>query len=539
MRVSTVSDQLSEGYDDLERLIAARVQAATGPLFTTNAENLMDMYLSNVPSERRQHYTCNHCRRFIDRFGGLVRITPEGNAVPIMWEGEPVPQFFQPVAQALSNAVRKAKVTGVFLSSEAVWGVPENVPGPGSKYQGQRWSHLSGQNPSVWTSKVKTADQTMAEKLEDHGILCRSLAEYSIDAIREAVRVLESDALGRSEKAIGIGKWFLALSEMWGTVKGTAKSNRLWLAVATAPPGFCHVKNTVIGTLMDDVVAGMSFDDVSRRWAAKMHPLAYQRPQVLKTGQIEAAEKLIEMLGARASLSRRYATLADVKSVWRPSALKAEEQTDGVFAHLRDKAKDGARSVTPLLLPPKKTSWLKFAFDVLPMANKIELLVPSGPSGFFGLVTATDMGAPPILQWDFAEQRNPVSWYVYVSGSMASNWNLAAGRYTPLTSVSYTPPHWFQPEKFAHHVQGVMLAIEGCRDVRHTVGGGLFPENLRTEFREARSAIEAHSQAAAIVGKEDGNANGLCFRSGTDGWNCNLRVTTGGVVSDFVLDRWE
>ncbi len=167
--------------------------------------------------------------------------------------------------------------------------------------------------------------------------------------------------------------------------------------------------------------------------------------------------------------------------------------------------------------------------------------MPSGPSGFFGLVTAADMDAPPILQWDGLDgPRNPVSCYFYNGGSLAINWNLPAGRYASLVSVSYKPPHWYDAKLFAHQEQGVMLAIEGCRDVRHTAGGGLFPETLRTEFREARSAIEAHSNAATIAGKDDGDqANGLCFAPGKDGWNCNLRVTTNGAESEFILDRWE
>src|SRR5207253_1562968 len=45
----------------------------------------------------------------------------------------------------------------------------------------------------------------------------------------------------------------------------------------------------------------------------------------------------------------------------------------------------------------------------------IELQVPGSSGHFMALITATRPEAPPILQWDSEERRNPVSWY-YHSG---------------------------------------------------------------------------------------------------------------------------
>lgn len=53
----------------------------------------------------------------------------------------------------------------------------------------------------------------------------------------------------------------------------------------------------MIGTLLDDIASGMSFDSVSRRFAEKMHPLQYQRPQAAPSaGNIAQAEKIVEKL---------------------------------------------------------------------------------------------------------------------------------------------------------------------------------------------------------------------------------------------------
>jgi hypothetical protein len=52
-------------------------------------------------------------------------------------------------------------------------------------------------------------------------------------------------------------------------------------------------------------------------------------------------------------------------------------------------------------------TWEKFARTMLPEALSIEAQVPAGPERFMALVTAANADAPPILQWDAEERRNP------------------------------------------------------------------------------------------------------------------------------------
>lgn len=76
MLTSTVATRTESdpSYSEFERLIANRVASLRGPLFTTNADGLFDAYLSGIPEERRQHYNCQCCKRFITNYGGLVTI---------------------------------------------------------------------------------------------------------------------------------------------------------------------------------------------------------------------------------------------------------------------------------------------------------------------------------------------------------------------------------------------------------------------------------------------------------------------------------
>ena len=67
-----------DGYEELlsgiRREFQKCVKDGAEPLFTTNVSGLYDVLLQNIPAEARQHYNCNACRHFVNRYGGLVKI---------------------------------------------------------------------------------------------------------------------------------------------------------------------------------------------------------------------------------------------------------------------------------------------------------------------------------------------------------------------------------------------------------------------------------------------------------------------------------
>ena len=527
-----------DGYPRLEELVRGRV-AGLGkePLFTTDAEGLFAAYLESLPPERRQHYNCHACRSFLDKFGGLTWINEEGEAYPVLWDEYQVPEFFAQAVGEVRRRVSAAKVTGVFYSSEKVWGRPE-TPDP---KRGVAWTHLAAVNPYLFAHPLKNASQVVAERREDFKMILGALDDYPQGVVEEAVRVLSADALTRSEKALGVAEWFLGLHQ---AVKSTSDSRRsrniVWRAVATAPPGFAHVRSTVISTLLSDIVAGLPYESVRRRWAEKLHPLQYQRPSAAPSeGAIDQAEKAFEKLGAGRSLLRRYASLADVLvKLWVPQPPLVEEQKEsgGLFSHLRS----GSQEIKRLELPSKVMTWEKFRATILPGCKILEVQVPAH-GNFYGLVTAEDPESPPILQWDglAGYPRNPVSWYVYNGGSSSANW--MAGWTHPVstwikaTAVFPGPSEWQEPEKFTHQSQRICFALEGCRDASWERSGlGIFPECLKAEYHAFRAVIEAHSRKGKISDYETGNANGLLLQRGD---NALLTVRADGIV--YTLDRWE
>jgi hypothetical protein len=511
--------------------------AATNPLFTVSTDGLWELYLEAFQEHSRQYHNCNTCRAFVERFGGLVTIDEYGQKTSAVWGHDAAAgTAYQVPFTALRTAVENATstVNGVFLSSEKRLG--EQRKGRRDKARPESannvWSHLFVDLPDevVFRSRLLTAGQAMAEKREDWKTVSRALSEFSLPLLDQALELLRSDALYRSEKVLGPVQWLRDLKAATEESRNNrVRRNLIWRAIATAPAGFCHPRSSVAGTLLEDLGRG-DFEFAARRFKAKMHPLQYQRPQAApSTGQVEAAEKLVEKLGIARSLERRFARLDEIQTFWTPRDEEADAPRDGVFGHLKPGAK--REQVT---VPAKPITWEKFEATVLPGAKCIEVLAP-GYGNYCAFLTALHDDAPPIHQWDSEERRNPFSLYVYHGGSGAAQWGIVPG-WAEVAALSRRPCQW--QEGFGHHSKGVLLVLRGCVDSQENQGNALFPETLRSELHGARPVIEAYSRAAKIHGRDQASACGLMVSSETR--NVSVRVHgNAGVVSSYTIDRWE
>ena len=531
--VRTPADRPYDGYEHLEAGIRESFEDALGPdnkepLFFTNVENLYDIFLDYIPEEARQHYNCNACRNFVNRYGGLVTIDDDGYTYPAMWNFV-YPEFFSDAIVAVFDVVKKAIVTGVFIPSERHLGVARTGI----------WTHMSVDVPKniLHNSKLNTAHQVEAEKDESYRMLARAIRKYKISTIENAVSLLRTGVLYRSEKFLGIVEWFL-------DVKNAVNNNRrrsanvLWKKAITAPAGFCSISSNMVGTLLDDIDAGYSFTVIQNRFNEKVDPLRYQRPQVAPgKGNVARAEEIIAKLGLENSLKRRYARLDEIETIWKPNVNSGSNVTSGVFADV--KTKESYRSKTNEVQGPTTIiTWDKFRRTVLPTAKKIEFYVPYGANSYAALVTAEDQYAPPIIAWDTEEHRNPFSWYLYAGGSDPHFWNLPACKYVEVTGITLQPNLW-QPG-YEHNSNGAILILKDCKDRDGSRSLALFPELLRGELREVRSTIEAYSKTRVMSGLDEASACGLSLQAGTNKiWKCELRVTTDVGVSKYKLDRWD
>jgi hypothetical protein len=155
---------------------------------------------------------------------------------------------------------------------------------------------------------------------------------------------------------------------------------------------------------------------------------------------------------------------------------------------------------------------------------------------FITLVTAVYPDAPPILQWDREDKRNPVSWYVQSGGALASQYGLDSGEWAKVTAVCLFPHQWDVEREYANHGKGAIFLLEGAVNKRGDCLG-LFPECLRSELHGIRSVIERHQITGTLQGKEEASACGVDLRA----WNQTFRVKLAGQSGtfDYLIDRWD
>lgn len=460
-------------------------------LFHTDVPNLYDIFLQNLSAELRPHYACRCCRRFVERYGNVVTVQ-NGKLQSALWQGLMPPIAFVPSVEAMRQVVETATISGVVVSGADTFGTPFSLA---DEYGTATWTHMAVEWPVArrFNSPLKTADAHAAALKEERKMLERGLSEFTIEQLNTALTLFTSGTLTRPEKGQPLVQWVLDQHAALSKLKGTAREHAIWQIAVTAPAGFCHIRSGVVGTLLEDIVAGYDVKTIAKRWAEKLDPTQYMRAQVAPAaGQLKRAESVIDKMAAAGSLARRYAQDSDVtEAFWTPP--EAPIASRGVvFGHIAAKKKP----VTAALdLPEVRMTWDKFQRTVLEGALSIEYQVPHTSVQFGALVTAVNAEAPPILQWDDAAKRNPVS--VYSAQSEPQNWGLQPGSFVTVNTITSMPYHW-NGATTPNQKQGVLLALDGCSDRNRRTGGGFLPEFLRSDLREIRSALDAYAKQATV-----------------------------------------
>lgn len=479
----------------------------TEPLFLVESADLFDVFLGALPANLRQHYTCRTCRHFVNRFGGLVTVQPDGSLRSAIWPSpdklqHPALGPFVASVAALKSAATERPVNQALVTANITLGTP----------MANDWDHfaIQLQKQRVHVSPLKSVDAQRAEYQQEQDMLTRGLAEFGTTQIQRAIDMLKSGALQRPEKGLPMAEWVLAQSlRVLTTLKADRRNNLLWLISRTAPAGFNHIRSGMLGTLLDDIAKGTPQAQIVARWNALTDPSQYMRAQTAPAGgNLRRAETIIQQMEAAGSLQRRYCVRADVtETLWSKSEAKTVAPTAlTVFGHIQPKQKATPQPQT-YDVPAQTMTWEKFARTLLTDASSIELHVPQ-KAQLAALVTAVNPESPPILQWD-----NPVS--IYAAQGQTASWNLRPGEWASVDFITSMPYHW-SGNAAPNQKPGVLLALQGCRDVNRTSGGGFLPEFLRSEYREIRASLDAYARQAAVAGRDTAQACGLALMKTSD-----------------------
>ena len=363
-------------------------------LLKVDGEGLDEIFLSNMSDNLRQEYNCNCCKSFLRRYGGVVEVDDKGKVHSLLWAGDNIPAHFEKAVKALKEEVEKRQVVKVFLYSDSILGI--------NSCNG--WAHLYIVNHKKHSGTL-TAGQKAAEHRENKNTLSNALEYYTEETLSNASALLSSGTFRRAEKGSDRVDWLVGIkNRIKNRIKNKAPeaiNNLLFRYAFSAPSGWCSVKSSVIGPLLDAIQEGKSVEAIKAIWEANTSAETYMHSTVAPTeNQVQLAEKQVEALGITESLLRRGAEEKDITE-WFYKQEVGKKKT-GVFSSVVTKPAD---TESTFVVPPTKMSWGKFFATILPSAKKIMVKV-SGKTRHLVQLTAPSISeSKNILQWD-----NNISW---------------------------------------------------------------------------------------------------------------------------------
>ncbi|MFY1687422.1 hypothetical protein [Plantactinospora sp. WMMB782] len=395
---------------------------------------------TNVRFRERAEYDCSTCRGFIRNLGNVVEI--HNGQVRSLWSGvsasDPV---FSVVAAALDEFVGTLPLSTIFRSTEAQYGT--RTTRTLRDGQVEVWHHLHGRVEK----RHRVEDVGAARSAFDAAVQVfqRGLAELTQHALDTVVDLIDDNALYRGAEHRRAVTEFRSLQNRW-----TEADDGRAFVFANAMNPAARFRNTVIGTLVQDLSAGVDLEQAVRSFETKVAPQNYQRPTALITpAMVRAAMKTIDELGIEESLQRRFARLSDVSVtnvLWVDNDTQSRMK-DGIEGLLMQAATTGSAGGRLRDAKPEETPVVTFMKDILPGAAAIDLWVAnSHEPHFVSLTTGRHPAAPRLFTWD-----NDFGWSYNgnVADSIKEKVKRAGGNVTGKLRVSLS---WFNHDDLDLHV---------------------------------------------------------------------------------------
>ena len=375
-------------------------EIAKHELFTVEltGDELYAAYLAAFPEgtnpifrERTEH-DCSCCRNFIKNLGGVVAIV-DGDVLSV-WDSAVTEYPYDVVTVEMEKLVKSRAIAGLYRTKEHSYGAEvtyELIDG-----QSKAWNHFHG----AITNKHfhKTPGQACGEFNTAAAVFKRGLTELTHGAINTVVDLIMGNALYRGEEHLPALNAFQLVQGQYLALT-TDRQRELFVWENASKP-VARFRNTVIGTLIQDLSEGMDLERAVKSFETKVAPINYKRTAALITpGMVKEAMKTINDLGLESALERRFATIKDVSVnnvLWVDNSVKG-------------KMKGGVEDLLMSAVAPAKASnqkpeditIAKFMAEVLPVAKSIKMFVGSShQTNLMSLTAPVHADAAQLFKWD-------------------------------------------------------------------------------------------------------------------------------------------
>lgn len=420
---------------------------AEGELFVVDVdkEELWNLYLDSFPEgtneiyKERREYDCQCCKQFVRNIGNVVTI--RGNRLVSVWDAylEGVDDAFKVVCAALSEKVTKAGIVSVFRHTEDRFGnrTTRQITDSGII----DWNHFYCSVPNKFVSA--NAASVAGRINSDVQVVERGLRELTLDSAEIVLELIDQNSLYRGEEFRESVQGFYDLKKEFEELDESLRNVFVW---ANSGAHGARIRNTAIGTLLQDISEGKTLNAAVASFESKVAPTNYKRTSApITASMVKKAVEKIEDLGLEVSLQRRFATIEDisVNNVLFADRSVSAVMKDSLTNVLMQEVKESNKSYDKV----EEIGIDDFINNVLPNVDSLEVLVKNKHTpNLVSLATAVQENSQNLFQWD-----NKFSWSYNgnITDSIKEKVKTAGGN---VEGVLRTSLSWFNHDDLDIHV---------------------------------------------------------------------------------------
>lgn len=314
-------------------------------------------YLELFSQDNRQFHRCDCCRDFIVNYGGLCYISDDGTAKSAFWNEEVVNPLYAPIVKQMASYVESSKIPNVansilassfistpLLAQDTRLGFKEK--GETIEGSGVYWNHLYADLPEGYkTVEADDVGNVKRAMLNNVYMTKHMLDQWEIPLVNRLKTLLETKEIPGSDKFLKKIEDLLAVYNKTKDIKNQRSKANLIIREASHNYGMGSLKNSPIGTFVEDVKKGKSWNAALAAYKEQVDPTKYMRSTAeVDDNQISVANKLIDDLGVRDSLERRFLTMEECTDfIWKKPPqhpVETNVASKGAFDKLRKGAND-------------------------------------------------------------------------------------------------------------------------------------------------------------------------------------------------------
>jgi hypothetical protein len=381
-------------------------------------------------------------KHFIRRIGNVVAI--QNGQIVTVWDSVFKAEHpYDVVSRRMSELIKSLPIKNVFRTRENSYGNEETIELLEGN-QTKKWFHL---HTGEIDRRYRTQD-VEAELGKFTGVaqvFRRGLEELSLSAMNDVRDLIDQNALYRGEEHLTALKRFISLKTMFDQPELTAQERDLfvWSNIGDRNARF---RNTVIGTLVQDLSEGVDLERAVKGFETKVAPTNYKRPTALITPRmVEDAMTTIRDLDLEPALERRFAQLSDV-SVNNVLFVDNSVQ-NGMKGGVQDLLMSEAKRTPARDMKATEIGIDDFMSNILPGSSTIDVSLKNGHAGNFMSLTAPARDTvQPLFKWS-----NNFAWSYdgNITDSIREKVKRAGGNVDATLRVSLA---WFNSDDLDIHV---------------------------------------------------------------------------------------